>query len=374
MSITRLSAGVYTNGTNTVKGQSSLAAATQALGGASATPAQPAQPAPPTYDLSTPQSAFNANLNANNQTAEQQSQYNRVNETGTFGSATYGTDANGNTTRDFSLSDNQSLINQQREQQDINLGHTANNLVNNAYGDLSQSYNLDGAPKILSESDLLTERKRVEDDLYGQFTRRIDPEFEKQTSDLEQRLAERGIPVGSEASLAAMERLRQNQGDARLDAQSEAVRLGGDELTRNYGLSADRRDRYVNEYEKSRGASLADLGSIYNLQRGVQQQPFSGTSQINLPSASLADLGLQYQSLENQRISASNGSPTDPFALARLQAELGETAAQNDFDRSLLLADSQNQSTSFGDIAGALGGSLVGGLAQGIGSSFNFGI
>ena len=102
--------------------------------------------------------------------------------------------------------------------------NTLNNLVNNAYN-MSQNlnnmgnytFNVDGSDEA---------RKRAENAAWQAYSDRLQPKFEQQTNDLETRLQNQGITVGSNAYNRAMSNLRQNQNDSYNQAAYQAVLSG----------------------------------------------------------------------------------------------------------------------------------------------------
>lgn len=68
--------------------------------------------------------------------------------------------------------------------------------------------------------------KRAENSIFNNFQNRYEPIFQRQNNNLQDRLVNQGIPVGSAAYSQAMQDLSQNQNDARNQAYNQAVLTG----------------------------------------------------------------------------------------------------------------------------------------------------
>lgn len=69
-------------------------------------------------------------------------------------------------------------------------------------------------------------RRQAQDATYNQYMDRLNPQFERQTSDLQTRLANQGLSIGSEAYQRAMTDLQQEQNKATNQAAYQSVLAG----------------------------------------------------------------------------------------------------------------------------------------------------
>lgn len=97
-------------------------------------------------------------------------------------------------------------------------------------------------------------RKSAEDATYNAYMERLQPKFEQQTSDLQTRLANQGLTVGSEAYQRAMSDLQQEQNEATNQAAYQSVLAGQQAYTQdlanqiaagNFGNTAQQ--NYINQ-------------------------------------------------------------------------------------------------------------------------------
>ena len=168
----------------------------------------------------------------------------------------------------------------------------ATNTLNTTYGQQMQGVlgNLFGG----TNAD-----KQAADSVYGAFSDRYEPIFERQTNNLQDRLANQGIPVGSEAYSRAMSDMSQTQNDARQQAMYQAQQAGqqarNNEIQNN--LSIFSAFNPLNGYTGSSAqGSTAMYDNLYNSQvnaYNAQQQAAQNMAQgwLNLGSAGL-NLGM----------------------------------------------------------------------------------
>ena len=141
--------------------------------------------------------------------------------------------------------------------------------------------------------------KQAADSVYSAFSDRYEPIFERQTNNLQDRLVNQGIPVGSEAYSRAMSDMSQTQNDARQQAMYQAQQAGqqarNNEIQNN--LSIFSAFNPLNGYAGSSAqGSTAMYDNLYNSQLNAynaQQQAKQNMAQgwLNLGSAGL-NLGM----------------------------------------------------------------------------------
>lgn len=117
------------------------------------------------------------------------------------------------------------LINFLNKQDTSNVDTTLKNLTEYAsfssedLADRMGDYTFD-----VEASDLA--RQQAQDAVYNQYMERLTPQFERQASDLQTRLANQGLGVGTEAYQRAMSDLQQEQNEATSQAAYQSVLAG----------------------------------------------------------------------------------------------------------------------------------------------------
>jgi len=155
---------------------------------------------------------------------------------------------------------------------------TAQNLLNNAY---NMSQNLDAGNYNFGIDGSDEARQRMEDATYQSYMNYLQPQFAQQTADLESRLQNQGITVGSDAYNRAMTNLQNSQNNAYNQAVSQSVSAGQNAFSNSLKdayTSATFANNAQNDYLKQI-MSLLQYGrsgydnamNIYNIQNGADK-------------------------------------------------------------------------------------------------------
>jgi hypothetical protein len=205
-----------------------------------------------------------------------------------FGQQTITRDENGNIVVDQQLSDPQQQI--LDRDQDLSIKGR------DAAGQLLGQQNF-GADRRSLGSDFQADRARIEDEVYGRLTRGMQEDRDRGMQEIEQRLHNRGIPMGSQQWDQEMQRFDRQFQERELDARAQATMMGGQEYERNFGIQEG---RLKNE--------LGEAGYMAGFGTGQQSPNFQGYQgvQMNAPSAldsrlGMGGLNISQQQLEIQR-------------------------------------------------------------------------
>lgn len=139
-------------------------------------------------------------------------------------------------------------------------------------------------------------RQQVIDSVYGQFQSRLDPRFESEQLAMETKLANSGIPRGSEAFNSAMQNFNMSKNDAYQSAQNAAIQAGGQEQSRLFGLGSDARQNAIAEMNYLRqlpAAEQSQLMGMYGQEQGLRQAEFDARGSVR-------DRGIQEQLSQRQ--------------------------------------------------------------------------
>lgn len=299
-------------------------------------------------------------LGLNRQVASELDLINRPNTFGLFGQSVVGQDPSGRATITTTPTPQvaSALDTAFRVQGDI--GRIATNFFRNAdsiiaepldigdledIGDLVPSVNLQtDIPNILS----LTEDSRpVEDATFNLFQRRLDPIFAEQERSLIQDLANRGLPVGSQASNLALDRFGRERSDAFLNAADQAVLAGRDERARLFQALLSEAG-----FENSAVLNQANFQNAAR-QQGINEALLEKNSALNTGLA-LAGGTQNFLPLPQQL----------PFTPIQFQApdlvgnSLGLFGLQGQQAAALAQANQKAQSSKFGGIADIVGAGI----------------
>lgn len=167
------------------------------------------------------------------------------------------------------------------------------------------------------------------DSVYNQQTQYLDPQFNRAQADLENKLANQGIPRGSEAFTRAMSEFGDTKQRAYNDARMSAVQAGGAEQSRLFGLGAEQHKIGATDALAKFGAGLQghqtgmqDATTMFNAAMQGRQQGVSEANQLhNSPINDLSALNAQtqIQMPQYQGFSATGGANVDYLGAANMQ-------------------------------------------------------
>src|SRR6185437_8769420 len=234
--------------------------------------------------------------------------------------------------------------------------HLINGAVNGVGSALPTSgLNFTGLPALpSSSSDFSNEVNNAQNAAYNTQAAYLQPQQAEQSSNLAQKLADQGIPLGSDAYDRAQGDLSRSQTFANQQAQNAAVTAGQQEQNTLFNENLGARQQGVGEQEAQYSAPISALSSILQSGEGLIGQGQNTLTGLN-PLANFQWAGT---------LPTFGGSPTTvtPTNLAFLQSS-ANTANQNAFADQ---TSQYNQLTNgLGSILG-LGGTAAGG-AGGLG-------
>lgn len=239
-------------------------------------------------DYPDPQETAAAQAQANIETAIAQMLMNNANQQTPFGSIQYtqtGTQRVGE--HDVPLWNiRQSLSPEQQELFDSSTNlkqgglYLATNLLQNAAGNLSQPFTLQGLPGLTTDMNAF--RDQQADALMSRFNEDIG----QREDQMRTRLANQGIEPGSEAFNAEMKNLQR----ARTDAGSQAYQQAGAEAQRQFGMEQALRNQGINERQMMRSQPINEIMGLLGMGGGVQQPQFQSGMGANLQSPDIMGL------------------------------------------------------------------------------------
>ena len=200
--------------------------------------------------------------------------------------------------------------------------------------------------------DFSAERGRVEDAVYGRHAARLDPRFEEERRSLETKLANQGIPVGSEAWTAEMERFDRSRNDAYAAARSDAITSGGTEQSRMFGLGMAAHQAGVNDAAmKGNFANQAQSQGFNQSLAGANLANLARSQQFGerMGEADFANQARAQKFGENVgAANLANQVNAQGFAQNLAQSGLTNDARGQEFARELAKSQFQNQANSQG--------------------------
>lgn len=264
------------------------------------------------------------------------------------------------------LSRRQNRIIGQQERGDVQLGQFASGMLPRIQETYSQPFDFGTLPSAPVSGDFNQWKQQQTDDAYNMFLSRFEPQFKQQVDDLEQQLQNRGIPVGSPLYNQQLAQLQQQQNDARQSALVNAQGIAGQNAAQFFNIGQQARGNALSEGLLARNMPLSEYSALYGaqsglgrqyadygMQRGLQQQQ----ADLQLRNAQQAPRGGGGQEVWQQY---GFSSPIEYDAYKTYLAQQQQMwAFQNDPRYR------QPRQPSYG---AQLGGAVLGGLSQGLGS------
>jgi hypothetical protein len=187
--------------------------------------------------------------------------------------------------------------------------------------------------------DFSADARRVSDAVFGQAASRLDPQFAQAQSDLEAKLVNQGIAVGSDAYNREMDNFGRSRTDAYNDAVYRAIQAGGAEQSRLFGLD-------LSAGQFANAAQAQGFGQDWQnatLNNAAMAQLFGQ----NLQGAQFLNSAQAQQYAQNQGLAMFyNAARDQQFASNLASAELYNNAGQMDFSQQLAALGFNNQANS----------------------------
>lgn len=210
-------------------------------------------------------------------------------------------------------------------------------------GQFRSASDIEGGVNIPLLGDFSGDIKRLEDETYSSGKRRLDPQFQQQRESLIQNLADRGIPLSSEAAQRELDRFDTAQSDAYQDLTFRSIQSGRDEQQRLATLSAALRGQQFNE-----GLSLANLEQQQRAQQfgeigalGGFAAPFQPLNAPTVDVAGIINQGYANQ-LSRNKIQSQNYASNMQFAGDLASAAGGAAASDSRLKENIFFLDTMN--------------------------------
>jgi len=137
---------------------------------------------------------------------------------------------------------------------------------------------------------------RVEQATYDRAINLLKPQFDRQERRLETGLANRGIPIGSEAYSDVRDQFDTSRDEALIAAANDAVRAGRTEDSRLFGISQAARQQGINELLLQRTQPINELAAILQGSPATGQPQFGQQAQYQVaPADVVGPTNLAYQ-------------------------------------------------------------------------------
>ena len=148
-------------------------------------------------------------------------------------------------------------------------------------------FTLAGLPSAPNRRGYGLDRQRVERELYDRSRNLLRPDMELESERFEQSMANRGLPLGGGAYNNAYRQFKDSQDRVLQGLAADAVRQGGAEQSRLFGLDSNARDRAVQERLLAR---TQDANEVAALLGGSPALPMPNYAGVAAPAVAAPDV------------------------------------------------------------------------------------
>lgn len=292
-----------------------------------------------------------------------------------YGSQTYSYDEQGNLIKSSQLSDPMQQRFDAGQTREMNLLNQQNQAISQ-FGQ-QQPLSYEGLPSLAN--DFSQDRQRIEGGLYDKFQRRMGDRFSEQRETLQQELANRGIPMGSERYNEEMDRFNQRTNDAYLDAQTQAMQMGGAEQQNMFNMNLTGRQQGIQERTNQYYQPLTTASTLQGMQQGVINPQFAPMYQANIAPTDVQGTAQGFYNtntnaaMQQAQIDASRANAGLSASTSRANNAASNAAAlqrQREAQAHAAAMAANQPSPSRPNPWAQAGAGFLGGLGQGIGGLF----
>lgn len=327
-------------------------------------------------NLNTAKGAIQGQYDTNLATAQNNIAMNRPGEEiNPYGSQTYSYDENGNLVKSSQLSDPMQKRFDAGQTREMSLMNQQQNQLNQ-FGQQAP-LNYTGLPSLAN--DFSQDRQRIEDSVYNRFDRRMNDRFLQEKEQLQQQLANRGIPLGSERYNEEMDNFNRRKNDAYLDAKSQAVQMGGNEQSNMFNMNLSGRQQGINERNSLYYNPLQTAQSLQGMQQGVINPQFQQMYQTNISPTDVQGTAQGFYNtntnaaMQQAQIDASRANAGLSASTSRANNAASNAAAlqrQREAQAHAAAMQGNQPSPSRPNPWAQAGAGFLGGIGQGIGGLF----
>lgn len=210
-------------------------------------------------------------------------------------------------------------------------------------------------------------RQEAEDANYARSSKRLDSRFGQGQNDIEVKLAGQGLAPGDEAYDRAMSNFNDSKNDAYSSAQNDAILMGGQEASRNFGMDLSAGgQRYAEELgagnfrNNARGQAYGEQAS--NFDRNYNNATMEQNNANSLRTGRINEEQSRRQSSLNEMNAVLSGQQVNPNQMATVsQAGRAQGVDYSGAMRDTYGADLNSSNASNMGIQSLMGG--LGGVA-----------
>lgn len=267
------------------------------------------------------------------------------------------------------LQEPENTVINQTFQRDYQAGNQLEQMQPAAFAPFNQPFDWQAAPKAPVIEDVTSFAKQASDNYAKAFEERMAPEFKRQREDFEQDMYNRGIPVGSPRYNEQKMELERRQQDARTQAFASGQSQALANAQSLFGLGTEARRNFQQEQLTARNMPFEEYLRVSGSVSPFAAQGYGAAQNMQAQQAQQAHQ--RWMMKNTPRGGGGGGGGADPYlgfgsAQGLWEAQDARKLALLERELALNQQYAPKQPSSPG-YAAQLGGSLLGGLATGIG-------
>jgi len=184
--------------------------------------------------------------------------------------------------------------------------NTGLGLWQNVTNATANPFKIQGGP-VLPEN-YSADRDKIQGELYDRSMTRLEPQFQRDTAGLENKLINQGLTRGSEAFDQALKENQYGINDARNSAMQSAIQQAGNEQSRLFGLNLQGRQQGIQEQSLERSQPINEIATLLGLGGSVTAPQFTAPSQVQIqPGDIQGNTWNAYQAQQQQKAQNQSG-------------------------------------------------------------------
>lgn len=250
---------------------------------------------------------------ANKEAVTESAKVNQINEVTPYGNLTYsGEIGSPDRTRTMTLTPDAQSAYDYQQGLTRDLAQFGQNYAGRITSDLSQPFTMDGLPAVSGLDDIMGQAQKTGDAFYQRSYNMLQPEMDRQATQFEATLLNRGIMPGSQEYNDQMRSFNDQRGRTLNDLALGAQQQAGGEQSRLYGLEQSARNQALNEALLGRTQGINELSALLQGAPSIGTPSFGQAAQYQVAPADVmgAQQGqyLSQQNAYNQQTGANNAA------------------------------------------------------------------
>lgn len=152
-----------------------------------------------------------------------------------------------------------------------------------------------------STGDFVADRKRIEDEVFNRLIGDNEERYSQAREAKKQELYNQGVPLRDIDSDPRMKEVEKNFQSNRDNARADAVRFGGDEYSRSFGIQEQLRANEYSEQANTRNQRYGEVGGLSQLGPGLRVPNLNPVQGTDYNVGSPTEYDLAYKQLKEQK-------------------------------------------------------------------------